>query len=188
MCAPVARAGDAGYKDLKIQDLLGGAWPEFAAELDSLLVNARNEDAFYRMYKVAQRCDAESKVPQFLLKLAKEHPEKQQVQTLLGLFYRENRDYAQAIKYFREALKAAPDDYFIHYQLAHLLGKQDGDAPAHEAVEHYARAAERIGTSDMELKTRLLEVWGELIIDRAGDKPEARTAAREAAAQKSGTA
>jgi tetratricopeptide (TPR) repeat protein len=172
-----------GYKDLKIQDLLGAAWPEFSAELDSLLTNARNEDAFYRMYKIAQRCDAESKVPQFLLKLAEKQQEKQQIQTLLGLFYRENRDYTQSIKYFREALKAAPDDYFVHYQLAHLLGKQDGEAPAQEAADHYAKAAERIGTSDLELKTRLLEEWGELLITRCGDAPAARTTAREAASK-----
>lgn len=176
-----ASAADAGYKDLTIQTLLGGSFPEFAAELDSLLTNARNEDAFYRMYKVAQRCDAESKVPQFLLKLAKEHPEKNQIQTLLGLFYRENRDYTQSIKYFREALKAAPDDYFIHYQLAHLLGKQDGEAAAQEAVTHYAKAAERIGTSDMELKTRLLEEWGELVVTRSTDTPAARAVAKESA-------
>ncbi len=176
-------AGDAGYKDLKIQDLLGGSWWEFVVELDSLRANPRNEDAFYRMYKIAQRSDAESKVPQFLLKLTQEHPEQQQIQTLLGMFYRENRDYAQAMKYFREALKKSPDDYFVHYQIAHLLGKQDGENAIKEALEHYAKAAERIGASDVELKTRLLEEWGQLLIDRSGDKPEMKKQARDAAAQ-----
>src|SRR5262249_27687575 len=135
----------------------------------------------FRMYKIAQRCDAESKVPQFLLKSAKDHPEKPQIQTLLGLFYRENRDIPESIKYFRNALKLTPDDYFVHYQLAHQLVKLDGDAPGQEAVEHYAKAAERIGTSDLELKTRLLEEWGELLITRCGDAPAARTAAKESA-------
>ncbi len=179
LLAASAHAAETSYKQFKIQDLLGAAWPEFAAELDTLMANPKNEDSFYRMYKIAQRSDAESKVPQYLLKLSQEHPEKPQIKTLLGMFYRENRDYAQAVKYFREALEKSPDDYFLHYQLAHLLGKQDGEAPLKEALEHFKVAAERIGLSDMELKTRMLEEWGELIMSRAGDGAEAHTAARE---------
>jgi tetratricopeptide (TPR) repeat protein len=178
-----ATAADANYKQFKIQDLLGASWPEFAAELDSLLSNPKNEDAFFRMYKIAQRSDAESKVPQYLLKLSQDHPEKPQIKTLLGLFYRENRDYAQAIKYFREALEKSPDDYFVHYQLAHLMGKQDGEAPLKESFEHFKIAAERIGSSDVDLKSKMLEEWGELIMTRAGDAADARAAARDTASK-----
>ena len=183
LLASVAGAADANYKQFKIQDLLGAAWPEFAAELDLVLANPKNEDAFFRMWKIAQRNDAESKVPQYLLKLSQDHPEKPQIKTLLGLFYRENRDYAQAVKYFREALEKSPDDYFLHYQIAHLMGKQDGEPALKEALDHFKVAAEKIGLSDMELKTKMLEEWGELIMTRAGDSPDAQSAARENASR-----
>ena len=111
----VGAAAADSYKQLSLKDLLGTSWPEFAAELDSLMANHKNEDAFYRMYKLAQKADAESKVPQYLFKIVQEQPDRASIKVLLGMFYQQNRDGVQALKYFNEALAKLPDDYFVHY-------------------------------------------------------------------------
>jgi tetratricopeptide (TPR) repeat protein len=164
--------------------LFGAAWPSFSAQLNSLIINPRDEDGFHRMFRMAQTYDAESKVPQILRKLlAEKQRDNPRLKTLIGLFYKEIRDYGQAITYFRDALKTSPDDYYAHYQLAHLLGKQEGDASFKEALEHYRTAAARVGASDVEHKSRIFQEWGELVMDRSGAAGTEAGATRAQAAQ-----
>ena len=123
------------------------------------------------MYKIAQRSDAESKVPQFLLKLIAGASREAQVQTLMGLFYRENRDYAQADQIFPRGAEEIAGRLFRSLSTGASAGKAGWRSGAEGGARALCEiAAERIGASDLELKTRLLEEWGELLIDRAPAK------------------
>jgi tetratricopeptide (TPR) repeat protein len=170
-----ARAAD-DVRNLGLKDLMGEAWPEFSGELNTVMTDPRNEDAFDRMYGLAKRFEAEFKVPQYLAMLAKQKPDNAQLRVVLGLFYRELRDYKQALQHFRAAMQMAPGDYYPVYQAAVLLGKSDGDA-LKESLALYEKSSGMVGAANVDHKTRIFEEWGELVITRSGGGDAAKTSA-----------
>ena len=171
-----AYAADVDVRNLGLKDLMGEAWPEFSAELNTVMTDPRNEDAFDRMYGLAKRFEAEFKVPQYLVRLAKQKPDNASLRVVLGLFYRELRDYKQALQYFRAAMQMAPGDYYPLYQAAVLLGKSDGDS-LKEALQLYEKSAGMVAAENVDHKTRIFEEWGELVITRSGGGETAQQSA-----------
>jgi len=171
-----ANAGDVDVRNLGLKDLMGEAWPEFSTELNTIMTDPRNEDAFDRMYGLAKRFEAEFKVPQYLAMLAKQKPDNVQLRVVLGLFYRELRDYKQALQHFRAAMQMAPGDYYPMYQAAALLGKSDGDA-LKESLQLYEKSAGMVAAANVDHKTRIFEEWGELVISRSIGGDTSKTSA-----------
>ena len=170
------QAADVDVRNLGLKDLMGEAWPEFSAELNTVMTDPRNEDAFDRMYGLAKRFEAEFKVPQYLAMLAKQKPDNAQLRVVLGLFYRELRDYKQALQHFRAAMQMTPGDYYPFYQAAVLLGKSDGDA-LKESLQLYEKIIRHGGRGECRSQDAHLRRMGRVVITRSGGGDATKTSA-----------
>lgn len=108
-----------------------------ARSMNLLIEDPRNDFLFNEVFSLYKTHKAEYRLLSFLQGAIKAKPGEKNLWILLGLAYREIRDYFLAKKYFEKAIELDAGDYFPRLLAAEILvreGRKD------EAIETYSAA------------------------------------------------
>ena len=98
---------------------------EVTRYMNLLIQDPRNDFLFGEVFRIYKTHKAEYQLLGFLKGSIKAKPDEKNLWILLGLAYREFRDYFLAKKYFSKATGLDPDDYFPRYLAAQVLLREN---------------------------------------------------------------
>ena len=105
--------------------------------MNILLLDPRSEFAFEKVYGLYEEEGKAYQLLDFFQDAITLQPKNKNLHLLLGMVYREFRDYYQAAIKFRDALKFDRDDFFSLYLLAGSYSKQNKTS---DAIRYYQAA------------------------------------------------
>jgi len=138
--------------------------------MNLLIQDPRNDFLFGEVFRIYKTHKAEYRLLGFLKGSIKAKPDEQNLWILLGLAYREFRDYFLAKKYFNKATELDPDNYFPRYLAAQVLLREN---KLDEAITGLRQAVSL--AADPEDKLRAREELARAFLSRgeAGDTEKA---------------
>ncbi|MCZ7644600.1 MAG: PQQ-binding-like beta-propeller repeat protein [Planctomycetota bacterium] len=175
-------AGEANFKSVTLQDLLGPRWPEFERSFAALARDPRNDQAFRMLSVVLGETKTEMKIAPYLSTLLERDPSRTGIRVILGRVYKDLlQDPGAAAEHFKKVLADEPKNFFAHYQLASLYALRGGRG-FEPAVEHFRLAAACIESAReyVDLRTRIYRELGDLFYENRHANPEFEARACEA--------
>jgi tetratricopeptide (TPR) repeat protein/outer membrane protein assembly factor BamB len=136
---------------------------EVTRYMNLLIQDPRNDFLFGEVFRIYKTHKAEYRLLGFLKGSIKAKPDEKSLWILLGLAYREFRDYFLAKKYFNKAIELDPGDYFPRYLAAQVLLRE---GKTEEAITGLRQAVDL--AADPEDKLRAREELAGAFLTRAG--------------------